>query len=269
MSVFGIGARNQNEKPGLVTNGAVLLLDAADPRSYTSGSSTWNDLSGFGNNATFSGSMNLYWNSTFGGYFDFPNNYNVYATVAQASSINNITLGDFTIECWWTVDAAAGGAEDNVGWFGKTNWSTNPGIAVLSGRDTGTAFAGTCDFIINAGGFRPANSQLTNQTKVFWPDSSTGFATNTWSCTQFVRTGTILSVYSNLRFLWSNTCASFVSNTNNLIIGRPRSDNATFGYEMDGKMMVLAWYNRALNAAERAQNYNVMASRVGRANIGI
>lgn len=38
--------------PTIITDGLVLCLDAANPRSYTSGSTTWSDLSGNGNNAT-------------------------------------------------------------------------------------------------------------------------------------------------------------------------------------------------------------------------
>jgi len=38
--------------PPIVTNGLVLHLDAANQKSYVSGSTTWNDLSGNGNNGT-------------------------------------------------------------------------------------------------------------------------------------------------------------------------------------------------------------------------
>ena len=38
--------------PNIVTNGLVLSLDAANPKSYVSGSTTWNDISRGGNNGT-------------------------------------------------------------------------------------------------------------------------------------------------------------------------------------------------------------------------
>ena len=38
--------------PRIVTNGLVLALDASDRNSYVSGSSTWFDVSGVGNNGT-------------------------------------------------------------------------------------------------------------------------------------------------------------------------------------------------------------------------
>lgn len=39
-------------KPHIVTDGLVLYLDAANPKSYLSGNTTWNDLSRKGNNGT-------------------------------------------------------------------------------------------------------------------------------------------------------------------------------------------------------------------------
>lgn len=39
-------------RPKIVTDGLVLYLDAANPKSYLSGSTTWSDLSGKGNNGT-------------------------------------------------------------------------------------------------------------------------------------------------------------------------------------------------------------------------
>ena len=41
-----------NYSPKVVTDGLVLYLDAANPNSYVSGSTTWGDLSRGGNNST-------------------------------------------------------------------------------------------------------------------------------------------------------------------------------------------------------------------------
>lgn len=259
MSVFTASVKNNNFKPGIVREGATIILDAGDPKSYTSGSTTWNDLSGYNNHATFSGSLQNNWVDTFGGYFDFPNDYTKYATVAQAPSINNTFLRDFTVEAWWTVDASAGGTEDNMGFFGKSNWYNAFGI--LSNRDTSGAFAGVATLYLNGTGYRGGG---TDSNSKIWPNGYTGgFVTNTWSCTQFVRRGSILSLFSNLRNCWDISAPTYASNTQNLIIGRPRSDNASFGYEMDGKLMAMIWYDRALTLPEMRQNYNTMAQRVG------
>ena len=262
MSLFTATAYNQIEKPGLVTNGATLLLDAADPRSYTSGSTSWFDLSGNGNTATLNGNLQNNWVNTFGGYFDFPNDYTRFALVTQAASINNNFLKDWTIEIWWTVDAAAGGNSDNVGPFTKgVGFFSNPGVAMLSGRDTGGAFAGVLGIYLNGTAYRGGG---TDSNSKIWPVGYTGgFATNTWSCTQLVRQNNVLSLYSNLRNCWDLANTVSVSNTQNLSIGRGRTDFPSVNYPMDGKMMVFAFYNRALNQTERTQNYNVMAQRVG------
>jgi len=45
-----------NYSPKIVTDGLVLCLDAADKNSFISGSTTWSDLSGNGNDGTLSGS---------------------------------------------------------------------------------------------------------------------------------------------------------------------------------------------------------------------
>ena len=41
--------------PGIVTDGLVLCLDAANPKSYPGSGTAWTDLSGRGNNGTFAG----------------------------------------------------------------------------------------------------------------------------------------------------------------------------------------------------------------------
>jgi len=41
-----------NYSPKVATDGLVLYLDAANPKSYVSGSTTWGDLSRGGNNGT-------------------------------------------------------------------------------------------------------------------------------------------------------------------------------------------------------------------------
>lgn len=263
MSVFTTVVNN-NFKPGIVIDSSTILcLDAGDKKSYTSGSTTWNDLSQYGNNGTLSGSLQNNWVDTFGGYFDFPNDYLRFVTVAQSTSLNNCLTKDFTIEMWWTVDAAAGGNSDNIGPFTKgLGFYANPCWAMLSARDTGNAFAGVAAFYHNGtayrGGGTDANSKI-------WPVGYTGgFATNTWSCTQLIRRGNTLSLFSNLRNCWDlSYTVSMAANTANLSIGRGRTDFPTANYPMDGKMMAFVWYNRALTLPEMRQNYNTMAQRVG------
>ena len=55
--------------PKIVTDGLILCLDAANPKSYSGSGSTWTDLSGNNNNFTINGST---FNSE--GFFNFVDN---------------------------------------------------------------------------------------------------------------------------------------------------------------------------------------------------
>ena len=44
-----------SHSPNIVTDGLVLCLDAANPRSYPGSGTSWLDLSGQGNNGTLNG----------------------------------------------------------------------------------------------------------------------------------------------------------------------------------------------------------------------
>jgi hypothetical protein len=78
--------------PKIITEGLVLYLDAANTRSYVSGSTTWNDISRSGNNGTLINGPTF--NSGNGGsiVFDGVNDY-----VALG---NNFQNGPLTILTW-------------------------------------------------------------------------------------------------------------------------------------------------------------------------
>ena len=60
-----------NHSPRIVTSGLILALDAADQNSYVSGSTTWYDLSGNGNDFIMQG--NITWNAV-NGFGNFEGN---------------------------------------------------------------------------------------------------------------------------------------------------------------------------------------------------
>jgi len=72
-----------NVRQNIVTNGLVLYLDAGNRMSYTSGSTTWNDLSG--NNSSGSLINGPTYSTTYGGALTFN------------GSNNNVDLGNSTI----------------------------------------------------------------------------------------------------------------------------------------------------------------------------
>ena len=86
-----------NYSPKIATDGLVLYLDAANTRSYVSGSTTWNDLSRYNTNGTLINGPTF--NSANGGgiVFDGTND----GITLQASTLWNLGTSNFTIEFWF------------------------------------------------------------------------------------------------------------------------------------------------------------------------
>jgi hypothetical protein len=78
--------------PSIITDGLVLYLDAANTKSYVSGSTTWSDLSRSGNNGTLVNGPTF--DSADGGsiVFDGVNDYGTINT--------SVGSGDFTFNVW-------------------------------------------------------------------------------------------------------------------------------------------------------------------------
>jgi hypothetical protein len=85
-----------NTRNSIVTNGLVLYLDAANRISYVSGSTAWNDMSGFSNNGTLVNGPTF--NTGDGGsiVFDGVNDYITLGT-------QNLISTDFTINLWFNA----------------------------------------------------------------------------------------------------------------------------------------------------------------------
>jgi hypothetical protein len=93
--------------PNIVTDGLVLALDAANPKSYTSGSTTWNDLSGNGNNSTLVNGPTFSSASNGSIVFNGTNN-----TATFAATINSVGMyqSNFSNEFWFKPNSINQGA---------------------------------------------------------------------------------------------------------------------------------------------------------------
>ena len=78
--------------PNTIKDGLILSVDAANPKSYTSGSTTWRDLSGNGKNGTLSGGTG--YSNAFGGSltFDGDNDTENFDTGDTFFHSNNLNL---------------------------------------------------------------------------------------------------------------------------------------------------------------------------------
>lgn len=89
-----------------VTAGLVLYLDAGNPASYTSGSSTWNDLSGLGNNGTLVGTVG--YSASDGGALSFTGSG--YIRVPNTASLR--VTGSQTLDFWIYPTSLAAGRQN-------------------------------------------------------------------------------------------------------------------------------------------------------------
>ena len=93
---MGVNTRNS-----IVTNGLVLQLDAANSKSYVSGSTIWTDLSGQRNSGSLSSTG---YGADFGGNIVFRNST---ATTTNNNSSLTFGSGDFSVECWFNTNGAS------------------------------------------------------------------------------------------------------------------------------------------------------------------
>jgi hypothetical protein len=225
--------------PKIVTEGLVLALDAADRNSYVSGSTTWFDLSGNGNNGTLvSGST---FNSANGGsiVFDGADDY------AVVGSFNQLPTGSSarTVNIWF-----------------------NPNVTTWQSNINNLFFYGTAG--ANGGTFGIDFDTYPNMDVYTWGGAgrdiifSTTFPQTGWSNLSVVYNGgTTLSIYENSRNTQNVTVTALSTTNTSVWIG---SINPSFqSWYYDGRISNIQIYNRALSATEILQNYDATKTRFG------
>ena len=78
--------------PKIITDGLVLYLDAANPYSYVSGSTVWNDISRGGNNGTLINGPTFSSANNGSIVFDGTNDYVINNTVSGSGIVNPVGL---------------------------------------------------------------------------------------------------------------------------------------------------------------------------------
>jgi len=226
---FGLG-----ENINLNTDALILCLDASNPNSYVSGSTTWYDLSIGGNNGTLSSGIT--YNYSNGGSLVF-DGINSYVNVPTSTSLE--ITSDLTINVW------------------IYNTLSKSGIGIV----TKGPLSGDYDYML----YLSLNSTLLN----FWKKNSSGvvenggaFITtilNTWVNVCFTKQGTVLKGYENgvLRSTSTFTDSNIRTSSNSLKIG-----NGWFP-AFGGNIPQVLIYNKALSESEVLQNYNAVKGRFG------
>jgi hypothetical protein len=231
-----------NYSPKIVTDGLVLYLDAANPNSYVSGSTTWRDISRGGNNGTLTNGPTF--NSSNGGsiVFDGSNDY-----VDLGNILNFERTDKFSISAWVNASSLSSFGmilckmdTNQKGYF--LDWETT-GAITFSLRNT----ANTNDFLTTTVGIISINNWVNVCVTYNGGSSATGVTF-------------YLNSIQQSKTISRDVLSSSIVNTYSNIIGARVSFNN--GY-VNGKISQLTVYNRELSYQEILQNYNATKSRFG------
>ena len=207
----------------VVTDGIVAIWDAANRKSYPTTGTAWADLTGNGNNSTLLNGPTF--DSANGGSIVFDGSDDI----ALASNPSITSVGTVTI-CIWINPTRNSGWESLVD-FGNDNW-------LLTLED--------------------------GEIKLFDPNFSTGTTVPIGQWTHVAMshlTGGGPFFYMNGSFIYTSSDSSLVRSFSTISVaaGWTGSPNEAF----QGKIAAVQIYDRALSAAEIAQNYNATKGRFG------
>jgi hypothetical protein len=212
--------------PNIVTDGLVLALDAANTKSYISGSTTWNDLSGNNNSGslingpTFSSANNgsLVLNGS--------NQYALFGSIMPSTAYTKCVFFNISILSGYNNNLISGGYTG----LGGTHYFYSAGSQYL-----------------RAGHF--AGAELISNTPI---------VVNTWYHGVVTFSTTLgFSMYQNGINVGNNASTATFGGGNGLLIGAFDPG----GNLLNGKIANAQVYNRVLSASEILQNYNGQKSR--------
>jgi hypothetical protein len=223
--------------PNIVTDGLVLYLDAANTKSYVSGSTTWVDLAA-GNNGTLTNSPTF--NSANGGSIVF-DGVDDYITLGNPSALN-FGIGNFTLIflTFRTANGFQGGS-----YISKGN-GTSLGFDF---RDDNFFIHGSSGLIAQMG--FTATSNIWQHHSLIFNRSSNPYVT-------YYRNGYFFSQSSTNN---SGNVNSNIDTTRDFEIARSQAGGVNRYF--NGNIPSVSMYNRALTTTEILQNYNAIKTRFG------
>jgi hypothetical protein len=239
----------QGGQGNIVTNGLVLNLDAANPRSYPQpyNGTTWQNIAPVSSSLTGSLINGVGYTGSNGGalVFDGTDDY-VISTNVSGSGIVDPTLYNYFITF-------------NV-WFITT--STKSSQYVIS-TGSQTSSTGIC-LVLNDSGVNEYIEVAGFAKK--WVVSNLDFiAPNIWYNVCVVTDNTLMYVYvnGNLRTSVTSGGSGKTPVYNSLTLGTPNNSPGNPTFTLVGRIASTQIYNRALNASEVLQNFNATRARFG------
>jgi len=220
----------------IVTNGLVLYLDAANSKSYVSGSTTWSDVSGNGNSGSLVGGPG--YSSQNGGSIVFDGTDD-YVQTATNSIPNN---SSFSLACYFNITTL--------------NSAFRP---LVDGGNLGSGTAGYTLSIDNT-------NRLFIAVNAGYMSINTSLSTNTWYYivgTALAGSPYTLSIYVNGILQTPFASANTNTLTNNALYNRLGTSITGTPIRFPGRIASTQIYNRALSDQEILQNYNATKTRFG------
>jgi hypothetical protein len=228
-----------SHSPRIVTDGLVLCLDAANTKSYRGSGTTVTDLSGNGNNGTLVNGVG-YSSGNLGSLsFDGVDDH---ITIPYNSSLKPATA--ITMEAFCYIQ--------NNG----TSWTSLIQYPQNSSSHTSPYFDWAIYLNMSS---RVLHTRIDGE-GVSSPNNVWNF--NEWTYVAITFENQSVKYYVNGASVGSSsvTKTSITYDANNpVLIGK----NASGGEPLEGKLGSMKVYNRALTAAEVAQNFNALRGRYG------
>jgi hypothetical protein len=222
-----------NYSPKVVADGLVLYLDAANPNSYVSGSTSWRDISRGGNNGTLVNGPTYSTNG--GGSISF-DGINDYINLGNPPLLT-ITENSVTLESWINYNLSQ---QDWKGIIYKANGNSSGYQLFIDSSERVSVGIVTSNGLVrpNAGFILP---------------------TDTWHHIVGSYDGTNIRIYVN-GILYNTTPQSgnILTSTTNLYVGMSFASEEFPGYISSARI-----YNRCLSSMEILQNYNSTKTRFG------
>jgi hypothetical protein len=233
-----------NYSPKIVTDGLVLYLDAANTRSYVSGSTTWTDLSRSGINGTLTNGPTL--SSANGGSIVFDGT-NDYATLGTSIPTNlQIGQGNFTIDFWI--------------------YPIGTGAYSICGNLNDALGDGSYWILINSTFTGLQTVQFGSAGNAQYKFGTTALPTNVWSNVILSRIGTTMTCYINgSSYATPITINNFTGNFNiDYLIGISKAAGTFTAYPLNGRLAILRIYKGVgFTQSQILQNYNTTKTRFG------
>ena len=235
----------------VTTSGLVLNLDAGNLSSYTSGATTWTDLTANGNHGTLN---NVTYNSSNQGYLSF-NGTSSFVSLPNSTDFNFGT-GDFTIELWVQNSSATKtpnllAVNSNNSFYSsiRIGWAPN-----INGNPTVTF------------------NHSTNGTSWAVQTGYTGSFSN-WTQIVLSRTAGVVTMYANgvNKGTYNLAGSLMTTTTSNPIYNQIGTlPNWQSVYTLLGNMSIVRYYKAAgLTSSQVISNYNAICSRYSLNPIGI